>query len=63
MESVKISGLTGIHLDYVRYVDVILGADLQPKCNLKQDRQFPEFDYGYHPNAREGFKELFGMGP
>ena len=59
----EISGLTSIHLDYVRYVDVILGADLQPKYNLKQDRQFPEFDYGYHPNAREGFKELFGIDP
>ena len=58
-----IPGLTSVHLDYVRYVDVILGADLQPKYDLVQDRQFAEYDYGYHPIAREGFKELFGVDP
>jgi len=59
----EIPGLASVHLDYVRYVDVILGADLQPKYDLVQDRQFPEYDYGYHPIAREGFKELFGVDP
>lgn len=59
----RIPGLKSVHLDYVRYVDVILGADLQPKYDLVQDRQFPEYDYGYHPNAREGFEELFGVDP
>lgn len=59
----NIEGLTSVHLDYVRYVDVILGADLQPKYDLVQDRQFPEFDYGYHPLAREGYKEIFGVDP
>ena len=58
-----IPGLTSVHLDYVRYVDVILGADLQPKYDLVQDRQFAEYDYGYHPIAREGFKKLFGIDP
>ncbi|MBT8231437.1 MAG: family 10 glycosylhydrolase, partial [Bacteroidia bacterium] len=59
----KIEGLASIHLDYVRYVDVILGADLQPKYGLTQDHEMPEFDYGYHPIAREGYKELFGVDP
>lgn len=59
----KIEGLASIHLDYVRYVDVILGADLQPKYDLVQDREMPEYDYGYHPLAREGYKELFGVDP
>ncbi|MCF8412488.1 MAG: family 10 glycosylhydrolase [Melioribacteraceae bacterium] len=59
----SIDGLESIHLDYVRYVDVILGADLQPKYNLQQDHQMPEFDYDYHPNARAEFKELFGVDP
>lgn len=62
-EVAEAEGVKSVHLDYVRYVDVILGADLQPIYNLVQDRQFPEFDYGYHPNAREGFKELFGVDP
>lgn len=59
----KIKGLASIHLDYVRYVDVILGADLQPKYGLIQDKELPEYDYGYHPIARKGFKELFDIDP
>jgi len=59
----KVKGLASIHLDYVRYVDVILGADLQPKYNLIQDNEMPEYDYGYHPLAREGFKTIFGKDP
>lgn len=59
----KIKGLASIHLDYVRYVDVILGADLQPKYGLKQDHEMPEYDYGYHPIARQGFKKIFGKDP
>jgi uncharacterized lipoprotein YddW (UPF0748 family) len=59
----KVKGLASIHLDYVRYVDVILGADLQPKYNLVQTTEMPEYDYGYHPIAREGFKKIFGKDP
>ena len=58
-----IENLASVHLDYVRYVDVILGADLQPKYNLKQETEMPEYDYGYHPIAREGFKAIFGKDP
>ncbi len=59
----KVKGLASIHLDYVRYVDVILGADLQPKYGLVQDHEMPEYDYGYHPIAREGFKKIFDKDP
>ncbi|MCW3788895.1 family 10 glycosylhydrolase [Plebeiibacterium sediminum] len=59
----KVKGLASIHLDYVRYVDVILGADLQPVYNLVQDHEMPEYDYGYHPLAREGYKKIFGVDP
>ncbi|HEX9828007.1 MAG TPA: family 10 glycosylhydrolase [Flavobacteriaceae bacterium] len=59
----KVKGLASIHLDYVRYVDVILGADLQSKYGLVQDHEMPEYDYGYHPIAREGFKKIFGKDP
>jgi uncharacterized lipoprotein YddW (UPF0748 family) len=59
----EIEGLASVHLDYVRYVDVILGADLQPKYNIVQDRDLPEYDYDYHPLAREGFKKIFGYDP
>ena len=59
----EVEGLESIHLDYVRYVDVILGADLQPKYGIVQTTEMPEYDYGYHPIAREGFKEIFGVDP
>jgi len=59
----QVEGLASVHLDYVRYVDVILGADLQPKYNLVQTTEMPEFDYDYHPLAREGFKQVFGVDP
>ena len=62
-ELTKLKGLASIHLDYVRYVDVILGADLQPKYGLVQDHEMAEYDYGYHPLAREGFKKIFGKDP
>ena len=59
----KIDGLASIHLDYVRYVDVILGAELQTKYGLIQDHEMPEYDYGYHPLARKGFQKIFGKDP
>jgi len=59
----EVKGLASIHLDYVRYPDVILGEDLQPKYNLVQDHEMPEYDYDYHPLAREGFKKIFGKDP
>jgi len=59
----EVKGLASIHLDYVRYVDVILGEDLQPKYGLVQDHEMPEYDYDYHPIARKGFKALFGIDP
>ncbi len=62
-ELVQVQNLASIHLDYVRYVDVILGAALQPKYGLKQNTQMPQFDYGYHPIAREQYETLFGTDP
>lgn len=62
-ELLQIDGLASIHLDYVRYVDVILGKALQPKYGLVQNNEFPEYDYGYHPIARDSFKHIFGIDP
>jgi uncharacterized lipoprotein YddW (UPF0748 family) len=59
----KVKGLASVHLDYVRYPDVILGADLQPKYNLVQETEMPEYDYDYHPLARKGFKDIFEKDP
>ena len=58
-----IEGIESVHLDYVRYPDVILGADLQPKYNIVQETELPEYDYGYHPIARKKFKKIFEKDP
>lgn len=58
-----VKGLASVHLDYVRYPDVILGADLQPKYNLVQETEMPEYDYDYHPIARAKYKEIFEKDP
>ncbi len=59
----NVNGLASVHLDYVRYCDVILATGLQPKYNLVQDHEMPQFDYGYHPKARTQFKKMFGVDP
>jgi len=59
----KIEGLDGIHLDYVRQPDVILAEALQPKYDLVQDREFPEYDYPYSERCRNLFKEQTGIDP
>jgi uncharacterized lipoprotein YddW (UPF0748 family) len=55
--------LDGIHLDYIRYPDVILPEALQPNYGLKQDREYPEFDYCYCNACRADFKEASGLDP
>lgn len=56
-------GLAGVHLDYIRFPDVILPITLQPEYGLDQDREYPEFDYGYHPECRAQFEEQAGIDP
>lgn len=58
-----IDGMTGVHLDYVRYCDVILPIALQPKYNLVQDHEMPEFDYCYCSTCREEFASEYGYDP
>jgi uncharacterized lipoprotein YddW (UPF0748 family) len=55
--------LDGIHLDYIRYPDVILPEALQPNYGLKQDREYPEFDYCYCSVCRGDFKRESGLDP
>lgn len=63
LELSQIEGLQGIHFDYIRYVDVFLPKELQPKYGLDQNDIIPEFDYGYHPYMRDLYKRKFGIDP
>ncbi|GAB2686275.1 hypothetical protein GCM10027037_05150 [Mucilaginibacter koreensis] len=50
----------GIHLDYVRFCDVILPVNLWSKYNIEQTRELPEYDYCYCDVCRSGFKAWKG---
>jgi uncharacterized lipoprotein YddW (UPF0748 family) len=55
--------LDGIHLDYIRLPDVIIADALQPRYNVIQDREYPEFDYCYCDVCRSKFKDQTGIDP
>jgi uncharacterized lipoprotein YddW (UPF0748 family) len=62
-EIAQVEGLASVHLDYIRYPDVILPIALWPKYNLVQDREHPEFDFCYCTVCRERFKKQAGVDP
>jgi uncharacterized lipoprotein YddW (UPF0748 family) len=53
----------GIHLDYIRYPDVILAKGLWSKYNIVQDKEYPEYDYCYCDTCRKKFSDLTGRDP
>ncbi|GHT84890.1 hypothetical protein FACS189420_5810 [Bacteroidia bacterium] len=59
----EVEGLNGIAIDYHRLVDVILPTTLWPKYGIVQDREYPEWDYGYHPAMIEKFVAKYGYDP
>ncbi len=58
-----IDDLDGIHLDYVRLPDVILAEALQPKYDIVQDQEYPEYDYCYCTTCRSGYEAYSGVDP
>ena len=59
----RIPEVNGVHLDYVRLPDVILAKGLQPKYDIVQDKEYPQYDYSYSTYCREQFKEQTGIDP
>ena len=59
----EVDGLNGIAIDYHRFVDVILPTTLWPRYGIIQDREYAEWDYGYHPEMIRLFKEKYGYDP
>lgn len=55
--------LDGIHLDYIRYCDVILPRGLWETYDLVQDRELPEYDFCYCGECRLQFEALTGRDP
>ena len=53
----------GIHLDYIRYCDVILPVNLWDKYKIEQTKELPEYDFCYCTTCREGYKNQTGIDP
>jgi hypothetical protein len=53
----------GLHLDYVRYCDVILPVNLWSNYGLDQSKELPEYDFCYCETCRDKYKELKGKDP
>lgn len=62
-ELLQYSEIKSIHLDYIRYADVILPISLQPKYGIVQDKEYPEYDYCYCSVCRRKFREKQGVDP
>ncbi len=54
---------SGVHLDYVRYPDVILPKALWKKYNLDQTEELPDYDFCYSDHTRKAFKDFCGRDP
>jgi hypothetical protein len=59
----EVDGLNGIAIDYHRFVDVILPTTLWSRYGIVQDKEYPEFDFGYHPEMIRLFREKYGYDP
>ncbi len=59
----EVEGLEGIAIDYHRFVDVVLPTFLWSKYGVVQDREYPEWDFGYHPEMIRIFMEKYGYDP
>lgn len=59
-EYCEIPGLSGFHLDYIRYSDVILPVKCQKQYGLVQKKEEPEFDFCYCSHCRSRFQARYG---
>ena len=53
----------GIHLDYVRYCDVILPVNLWKNYKIDQSRELPAYDFCYCETCRAKYKAEHGIDP
>ncbi|HLN74441.1 MAG TPA: family 10 glycosylhydrolase [Prolixibacteraceae bacterium] len=60
---VKKDYVDGIHLDYVRFCDVILPVNLWSKYNIEQQKELPEYDFCYCETCRNNYKQMHGVDP
>lgn len=57
----EVPEVDAIHLDYIRFPDVILARGLWDKYGLVMDREYPEYDYCYGDKCVADFKAKTGI--
>jgi len=57
----EVEEVDGIHLDYIRFPDVILAKGLWEKYGLVMDREYPEYDYCYCDKCVNDFEAQSGI--
>jgi len=57
----EVEEVDGIHLDFIRFPDVILARGLWDKYGLVMDREFPQFDYCYCDKCVADFEAKSGI--
>lgn len=55
--------VNGVHLDYVRFPDVILPRALWRQYGVDQTEELPEYDFCYGEHSRRAFMEFHGRDP
>lgn len=53
--------IDAVHLDYIRFPDVILARGLWDKYGLVMDKEYPAYDYCYCDRCTGAFKEKSGI--
>jgi hypothetical protein len=53
--------IDGIHLDYVRFCDVVLPVNLWDTYTIEQTKELPEYDYCYCHVCQQKFKDWKGV--
>ncbi len=59
----RLPHVDGIHLDYVRYPDVVLPVGLWKNYGIEQTGELPQYDYCYCELCRKAFREQSGRDP
>ena len=59
----EVPGIKSVHLDYIRFPDVILPVGLWKTYHLVQDREYHDFDFCYCAVCRDAFKTKTGIDP
>lgn len=63
LEDANLPFVDGVHLDYIRYPDVVLPVGLWKNYGIEQTREHPQYDYCYCAYCRDAFKKQSGKDP